>query len=414
MFNRILYPLSLFIFFSSVLITQNLYAAPSECETCHIKISPMQVKDFNRGLMAESMTCDDCHGKDHTTADDFAYAKLPTIETCKECHEEQAEQHLSGKHALAAFAMNAMPYTHMQADVLIEGQKGCGACHALGVIDQSVRESEERQYYPYGMDCQICHTRHIFSKAEAREPEACRTCHMGFDHAQWEMWSGSKHGVTYLMNRDINPENRDRAPKCQTCHMPDGNHRVFSAWGFLAVRLPEEDQEWMDYRTTLLKGFGVLDPEGNPTARLQLVKDIKLARLTKEDFDAERKRITGVCRDCHSANYVNQNMNNSDQMVKESDKMLAEAIEIVAGLYKDGIIERHVDSPAYPDLLNFYDVNTKIEQLLYEMFMDHRMKMFQGAFHMNPDYSFWYGYAKMRKDLVEIRELARQMISGKK
>jgi hypothetical protein len=59
--------------------------------------------------------------------------------------------------------------------------------------------------------------------------------------------------------------------------------------------------------------------------------------------------------------------------------------------------------------LAFYDVDTKIEQTLYEMFMDHRMKTFQGAFHLNYDYSTWYGYAKMKKDLTEIREMAQDM-----
>jgi hypothetical protein len=28
---------------------------------------------------------------------------------------------------------------------------------------------------------------------------------------------------------------------------------------------------------------------------------------------------------------------------------------------------------------------------------------------MNPDYTTWYGYAKMKKDLVEIREMATDM-----
>jgi hypothetical protein len=36
------------------------------------------------------------------------------------------------------------------------------------------------------------------------------------------------------------------------------------------------------------------------------------------------------------------------------------------------------------------------------------MKTFQGAFHMNPDYTT-YGYAKMKKDVVEIREMAADM-----
>jgi len=236
---------------------------------------------------------------------------------------------------------------------------------------------------------------------------------MGFDHAQWEMWSGSKHGVTYLMNRDIDPENKDRAPTCQTCHMPNGDHRVYSAWGFLAVRLPEADEEWMGYRATILKGLGVLDPEGNPTGRLDVVKAGQVARLDKESFDTERKRFTDICGQCHSPNFVNENMKNADQMVKEADKIFAEAIEIIASLYKDGVIAVKEGAPAYPDLLMFYDVNTKIEQILYEMFMDHRMKTFQGAFHLNYDYSTWYGYAKMKKDLVEIKELAAGMRAEK-
>jgi len=43
------------------------------------------------------------------------------------------------------------------------------------------------------------------------------------------------------------------------------------------------------------------------------------------------------------------------------------------------------------------------------MFMDYRMKTFQGAFHINPDYTTWYGYAKMRQALAEIKELDGQM-----
>lgn len=393
----------------SILYCPLINATPSECETCHAKITPGQVKDFNRGPMSEIMSCVGCHGDFHKGSDDIALAQLPTIETCEECHSDQAEQYLSGKHALGQVAMDAMPYTHMQPDAFIEGQKGCGGCHTLGVRDQNARQSEGRKYYRYGMDCQSCHTRHSFSKKEASEPEACMTCHMGFDHAQWEMYSGAKHGVTYLMNRTIDPKNKDRAPKCQTCHMPDGNHRVFSAWGFLGVRLPEEDKEWMGYRATILKGLGVLDPQGNPTPRLEVVKAGKMARLTKESFDAERKRFTDVCKQCHSPNFVTQNFKNADMMIKEADKLFAEAIEIVAALYKDNIIKKVEGNRSYPDLLAFYEVDTKIEQTLYEMFMDHRMKTFQGAFHLNYDYSTWYGYAKMKKDLTEIRELAKGM-----
>jgi hypothetical protein len=191
--------------------------------------------------------------------------------------------------------------------------------------------------------------------------------------------------------------------------MEDGNHNVITAWGFLGVRLPEEDEEWMGYRATILKGLGVLDPEGNPTARLDVVKAGNVARLTKEDWERERNRMINICNRCHSINFVRANLENSDMMLKEADKILAEAIEIVAGLYKDGVIKPLPGSPAYPDLLTFYDRSTSVEQELYHMFMESRMKTFQGSFHNNPDYVTWYGFAAMKKGLVEIREEALRM-----
>jgi len=384
-------------------------AVPSKCEECHAKITPNLVKDFNRGVMSEDMDCTGCHGDSHQDETDVDQALLPTIETCAECHEDQAGQYLDGKHALGGVALHAMPNTHAQPDAFIEGGKGCGGCHNLGITDQAAREKLGEDFY--GMDCQNCHTRHAFKAAEAREPEACQTCHMGFDHPQWEMWSSSKHGVTYLMNRAMGEDgDTSRAPTCQTCHMDGGNHRVYSAWGFLAVRLPEADEEWMGYRVSILKALGVLDPAGQPTGRLDVVKAGQLARLDEESFNAERARYVEVCERCHTPKFVSTQFRSADEMVKEIDKIFAEAIEIIADLYRDGVIAyEHRPGAEYPDLLEFYDVDTKIEQVLYEMFMDHRMKAFQATFHMNPDYATWYVYAKMKKDLVEIRELAGHM-----
>jgi hypothetical protein len=376
----------------------------SPCEECHAKINPLLVKDFNRGKMAETMSCVDCHGENHTGAGDAEKAELPTIATCQPCHEDQAEQYLAGKHAKGLLAVEALPFSHGQPPSLVAGQKGCGGCHTLGLATQEDRKTPARQYYKYGMDCQNCHTRHAFLTAEARQPEACQTCHMGFDHAQWEMWSTSKHGVAYLLDREAG-----RGPTCQNCHMPEGDHRVRTPWGFLGVRLPEGDEEWMGYRVSILKGLGVLDEAGTPTALLEIVKAGDLARLDQESFDAERKRITDTCNKCHAASFVEDNMTNAEALLKDADELFAEAIEIVAGLRRDGIIEVGEGEGAYPQLLAFYDVSTHVEEVLYEMFMDHRMKTFQGAFHLNYDYSMWYGYAKMKKDLVEIRELDKDM-----
>jgi len=380
------------------------YAVESECENCHAKLTPMIVKDFNRGVMSETMGCADCHGEAHTGMDDADNAELPTIATCQPCHEEKAEQYLAGKHAKGLLAVQALPFSHGQPDAFVAGQRGCGGCHALGLATQEDRKTEARQYYKYGMDCQNCHTRHAFSVAEAREPEACQTCHQGFDHPQWEMWSTSKHGVAYLLDREAH-----RGPTCQDCHMAGGDHRVRTPWGFLGVRLPEEDEEWMGYRATILMGLGVLDAEGQPTALLDIVKAGDMARLDADTFAAERKRITDTCGKCHSKSFWEANIANGDQMLKEADTIFAEAINIVAGLRRDGIIEVKEGEGVYPQLLAFYEVDTSVEQHLYDMFMDYRMKTFQGAFHINPDYTTWYGYAKMKQALAEIKELDQQM-----
>ena len=382
-------------------------AKPSACETCHAKITPGIVKDFNRGKMSKALTCIACHGKSHVSENDVAKAKLPTISTCKKCHAKRVKEYMGGKHALGLLPITAFPgFAHQQPQAFIAGQKGCNGCHNLGVTDESVLNSKVRKYYRYGMDCQNCHTRHAFSKEEALQPEACNSCHTGFDHAQWEMWFHSKHGAAYVTDRKAH-----RGPTCQDCHMPDGKHGVMTAWGFLALRLPEADKEWMGYRVTILKALGVLDANGKPTKRLDVVKKANMVRLTKASWDAQRAKMEAVCQKCHSATFAKENLKNADQMIKASDKILSQAIDLVAGLYKDGIIKKKTNQATfpYPDLLTFYEVNTTIEQKLYEMFMDYRMKTYQAAFHIMPDYTTWYGYAKMKQTLVEMKELARNM-----
>ena len=381
-------------------------AKPSKCEECHAKVTPGIVKDFHRSKMSKKLACYSCHGKSHMSEKDVDKAKLPTIETCKRCHPKQAKQYMSGKHFLGWIAMEAMPTTHMQPGPVTKGRKGCGGCHSLG----ATREAKKNLYYPkYAMDCQNCHTRHAFSVEEAREPEACMTCHMGFDHPQWEMWSTSKHGAAYMIDRLLGRPIEDRrGPRCQTCHMPNGNHRVMTAWGFLGLRVPEDDKEWWNYRVTILKGLHVLTPDGKFTERLEVVKAGKVARLTKEEWQAERDRMIKVCTQCHNINFVKEQLHQADMMLKEADKIFAEAIELVADLAREGII-KHPDGNPYPDLLRFYETPYEIEQKLYLMFMEYRMRTFQGAFHMNPDYSHWYGWAEMKKTLAEMKELAREM-----
>jgi len=236
------------------------------------------------------------------------------------------------------------------------------------------------------------------------------TCHQGFDHPQWEMWSTSKHGAIW----QIEGAGSTRAPTCQTCHMPGGDHAVMTSWGFLALRLPEDDKDWMADRATILQALGVLDAQGKPTERLDVVKAGKVARLTKEAFDAPRQKMMAVCRKCHSASYVRNEMETSDRVVKEADKLMAEAIRIAQGLYKDGVLKKPAGWKFAPDLLQFYDAKSTIEQELYVMFLKYRMRTFQGAFHANADYMHWYGWAPMNQALQAIKDEAARLRAAHK
>jgi hypothetical protein len=193
--------------------------------------------------------------------------------------------------------------------------------------------------------------------------------------------------------------------------MQGGDHAVQTAWGFLAVRLPmPEDKQWAADRVTVLQGLGVLDPEGRPTARLEVVKAAKLARLTQQDWQGEREKMLKTCNQCHSANFAQGELKKGDQMIKEADRLMAEAIRIVASLYQEGILAKpqSYDHP-FPDLLTFHDAPTVIEQRLFLMFLEHRMRTFQGAFHANPDYALWYGWSEMQRDLTEIKTMAGEL-----
>ena len=97
-------------------------------------------------------------------------------------------------------------------------------------------------------------------------------------------------------------------------------------------------------------------------------------------------------------------------MIREADLVMAEAIAIVANLYKEGILQKpKTYAYPFPDLLCFHDSPTLIEQKLYLMFMEQRMRTFQGAFHANPDYTLWYGWSAMQTSLLEIKTMAEEM-----
>jgi len=385
----------LFFFAFILLIISSQMLLAQNCVNCHSKITPNIVSDWQLSKHSQNdVGCPVCHGDNHNSPSNTDLVEIPTPETCRTCHENRVEQYSKGKHAVAWTSMKAMPTFHMQPMALTEGMKGCGSCHKIGLKTEDEIKQLKNDGQKYGAaSCDACHTRHTFSTTEAKQPQACQTCHMGFDHPQWEMYSSSKHGVRYLLKQNGTLPENTAAPTCQSCHMQEGNHEVRTAWGFLAVRLPmPDDEQWKADRTVILQGLNVLDPDGNPTGRLDVVKAADVVRLDQESWQTERNKMLKTCSGCHSKSFAKLELEKGDKMIREADHIMAEAIKIAAGLYKDGTLKKP-EGYAYnfPDLLTFHDASSVIEQKLFVMFLEHRMRTFQGTFHANPDYALWYG-----------------------
>jgi hydroxylamine dehydrogenase len=171
-----------------------------------------------------------------------------------------------------------------------------------------------------------------------------------------------------------------------------------------------EDKEWADDRTIILQALGVRDPAGKPTARRDMVKSADVTRLIAESWQKERDAMLKTCTNCHAASFGKEEMRKGDDMVQQADHLMAEAIRTVASLYKDGVLQKSAQyASPFPDLLAFHDAPIPIEQRLFVMLLEHRMRAFQGTFHSNPDYALWYGWSELKRDLADIKAMAQDL-----
>ncbi len=430
-----------------------------ECVGCHINVTPGIVKQHlgsphaNTTNQEDEVLCSSCHGEKHTAMDDWKKAEMPTAEVCGECHKKQHRQHAEGKHNLGWLAMKSQIAWHGQPGAIAgEGYRGCSGCHKIGkkglmgVTDGNTGEvkydgGKEEAKYRYGnVQCDACHTRHSFKVSEARDPRACSNCHMGFDHPQWEMYSSAKHGVIWAIEGH---EEGARAPTCQNCHIMEGDHAVKTPWGFLGLRIPtkenvlalidvapslkpqltklaaalpsgnyidvDDDPTWTLDRALILQASGVLDENLQPTERfIEIVVQAQAAR-GPDEFNELRQKMKDNCNKCHSKGFVDLHMKASDEILKAADHEFAKAIKAVQGLYKDGVLIKPEGWKYAPDLLQYYEAKTKIEQELYMIFLEYRQRTFQGAFHASNDYMHWYGWAPLKSAVATILEEEKKL-----
>lgn len=407
------------------------------CAECHRVFNPTIVAQFEQSAMGRpgvqnprvkfqqsQITCAACHGTNH---DDIMASKGRVPETtCGACHPEIFKEHvLDAGHSYGPGPGNlginwerniGMPhYKQMPRKVM---EMGCDACHTqAGATDDQYWSDEEKKYIDtsslrYRNGCIACHTRHSFSLVEARKPEACYTCHMGPDHPNYESYMSSKHGSIYVARGQTwdwtQPLAQARwdAPTCAYCHMLYvGNDGTRTASHNMTRKI--------------IWGMGV-------QAALGELKDIT---LTPEN-QGKRNEMIKVCMTCHSEDKARGYLESADAHKLAGDALVVEARDILAGLYKDGLIEPshgrrsagllpgpHFSAIELPGGMAqhspaslYYDVSP-IEREYFDMFFFSALKSYKGAFHMSPDYSWWYGYADVLGHLAAIRDDAERIRS---
>ena len=345
------------------------------CEGCHQKLDPGMDKQWRASAhFRANVGCADCHGSDHDAV--FAAKGKVSAGVCGACHEKEVRDFAESGHAGAELA--ALSDARFLAQSQAMQEEGCMGCHKVGArfADGSVG------------GCNACHPGHEFSAAFAREPEACAVCHGGPDHPVMEAYKTSVHGVLYYYDRD--PE---KSPSCATCHMPEGYHGHVPNIGLGAVftgAVLEED----------------------------FVPNLGMRRLTRAEFEANRKKMLGVCAPCHSNRFARESLERADAIKREADALVAASYALIEALYREGVLDpMPEDRPPNPVVghafeigaQQIYENTSEIEQAFFRLFKFYHATTFKAAYHHSPDYTHWEGMAPMKMEMDKIRSEASRL-----
>jgi hypothetical protein len=199
------------------------------CLECHKREHPGLFADWASSRHASAnITCLDCHMADEADADvsqehfkqyersdqpfgtkqyRVAVSAVVTPRDCSRCHPDEAAQYARSKHAnTLEIIWKIDPWLNDGMNSDFERSSGCFVCHGT-VVEIKDNKLTPATWPNTGVgrlnldgslgSCTSCHTRHQFSVAEARKPEACGQCHLGPDHPQIEIYKESKHGALY-------------------------------------------------------------------------------------------------------------------------------------------------------------------------------------------------------------------------
>ncbi len=364
-----------------------------QCLECHQEAMPGIVNQWQDSSHWQAgVGCFECHKAkkgepDAMDHNGFTIATIVSPRDCGACHPIETAEQEASHHAQAGNILNSKDGLLGQT---LGGEPavavGCRQCHGSivkvkkdGTLDPATWPNTGiGRVNPDGSKgtCSACHTRHRFSKAQARKPGICGKCHLGPDHPQKEVYEESKHGILYEafkdeMNMDsskwIAGQDYYDAATCSTCHMSaTPNQAVTHDVG----------------------------------ARLSWNLRAPVSKRTK-DSAKKLANMKDVCQSCHGSVFVDGFYKQLDEFVElYNTKFAIPAKEIRALLIKEGVISK----------ANFDD---KIDWIYWELWHHEGRRARHGAAMSGPDYAWWHGIYEVAKHfytelLPEAKEAAEK------
>jgi hypothetical protein len=406
------------------------------CFQCHVSIMPGLAEEWHASSHAQNgVGCYDCHRAEKTRVDAFDHngatiAVIVTPKDCGRCHQKEVDEQKGSHHAKAGEILASLDnYLGEVIGGAPAVAVGCLQCHGSTVKALPNGKFDPATWPNTGIgrinpdqsagSCSACHTRHSFSKAQAREPEACGKCHLGPDHPQIEVYTESKHGILWAANRGrLNLDRKSwkpgvdytAAPSCASCHM--SATRTQAATHDVGDRISWTLRPAISAKLNMVvfDDLSKIDvPEGQPIPKVgderkgsdgqtRKVKEV----LTWQD---RRARMRDVCTSCHASGQVDGFYKQFDDLVElYNDKFAKPATAIMNELYKANKL-----TPAPMD--------EKIEWTYYELWHHEGRRARHGAAMSGPDYAWWHGVYDVAKTfymefIPELKQVAGDKMAG--
>jgi hydroxylamine dehydrogenase len=390
-------------------------AESKKCIDCHKKESPSIYEQWgNSKHFRANVGCYECHKAEKNDIDAMLHegqliATIVSPRDCNRCHEKETGEFITSHHAKGARILGSLDNTLAE---IVEGNQavktpgfpkgnsaaavnGCWQCHGSevkvlknGKLDPATWPNTGiGRINPDGSEgaCSACHSRHMFSAAQARYPDTCGKCHLGPDHPQLEIYNESKHGISFRANiNKINIENPkwvvgedyNAAPSCATCHMSATPKQP--ATHDVGLRISWNNRPELSIR-----------PE---------VSDAKMGLPgTQIDWKQRRANMKDVCLNCHAEDYISSFYIQYDALIDLYHEKFA----------KPGLELMGIAKP----LLKPAKFSNKVDFTWFEIWHHEGRRARHGASMMGPDYTHWHGTYEVAKhfysDLIpELEELA--------